>query len=314
MTRPTDDTAILLDAARWLDRARHGTADDRRAFRAWLSERPEHVAAMDLVERAWRQAPEAARQAGLQARPRRGRRMTMPRWSLPILAPALGTVLAGICGLLLWNGSVRDQRIAAPAHGVAVATLADGTRVWLTAGSAVRMHITPIDRAVSLTGEAVFDVRHDWRPFAVTAGEVRVVDHGTLFSVANRGARTEIVLARGAVEVQDRRSTRALATPTPGQQVAVTGGTATVTAIDADAALSWRAGRVVADDLPLSAVAARFGELGGPRITIADARLRTLRVYGTYSAKDAAAFLTALESLYPIVWQRVGDGYEVRRR
>lgn len=314
MMGATDDAAILLQAARWLDRARHGSADDRRAFRAWLGERPEHVVAMDLVERAWRQAPDAVRSAGLTATPRRQRHAAMPRWSFPVLGGALGTALAGFCGLLLWNASVRDQRIAAPARGVAVATLADGTRVWLTAGSAVRVHVTPIGRAVSLTGEAVFDVRHEWRSFAVTAGDVRVVDRGTLFSVANRGTRTETVLARGAVEVRDRGSNRALATPAPGQRVEVANGTATVTSIDADAALSWRAGRIVADDLPLSAVAARFGELGGPRITIADARLRTLRVYGSYSVKDAAAFLTALESLYPIVWQRVGDGYEVRRR
>ena len=53
MSTPSpQESALLAQAAQWLERARHGSEADRAAFRAWLQERPEHVAAMDLVERA----------------------------------------------------------------------------------------------------------------------------------------------------------------------------------------------------------------------------------------------------------------------
>lgn len=309
-----DDTRILHEAAQWLDRARHGSATDRRAFRDWLEERPEHVAAMELVERAWRQAPAAARQAGLQVRATASRGPDRSGWAWRAPGFALGAALAAVGGLVFWNQAVQDQQVTAPAHGVAVATLVDGTRVWLTAGSAVKVHVTPLGRAVTLTGEGGFDVRHQWRPFTVTAGDVQVVDRGTLFSVARAGAQVDVVLARGAVEVKDRGTGAVLATPSPGQKVAVAHGRTTLSTVDPDAAMAWREGRIVAEDMPLSAVAARFEALGGPHIAIRDARLRRIGVSGTYSARDAVAFLTAMQALYPIVWRRVGDGYEVRHR
>lgn len=312
--RDQDDTRILQEAAQWLERARRGSATDRRAFRAWLEERPEHVVAMDLVERAWRQAPAAARQAGLQVRVTASRSPALSGRALRAPGVALAAALAVAGGVVFWNQAVQDQQVVAPAHGVAVATLVDGTRVWLTAGSAVKVHVSPISRVVTLTGEGGFDVRHQWRPFTVTAGDVQVVDRGTLFSVAQVGARVDVVLARGAIEVKDRGTGAVLATPSPGQKVAVANGRTTLSAVDPDAAMAWRQGRIVAEDMPLSTVAARFEALGGPHIAIRDARLRQIGVSGTYSAQDAVAFLTAMQALYPIVWRRVGDGYEVRHR
>lgn len=313
-THGHDDMRILQEAAQWLDRARRGSAADRHAFRNWLEECPEHAAAMELVEHAWRQAPAAARQAGLQVRARASRGSARTGRALRVPGFALGAALAAFGGLLVWNQAVQDQQVIAPPHGIAVATLVDGTRVWLTAGSTLKVHVTPIGRAAMLTGEGGFDVHHQWRPFTVSAGDVQVVDRGTLFSIARQGAQVDVILARGAVEVQDRGSGTVLATPSPGQKVVVANGRTTLSSVDPDAAMAWREGRIIADDMPLSAIAARFEALGGPHIAIRDAKLGKISVSGTYSAKDAVPFLTALQALYPIVWRRVGDGYEVRHR
>lgn len=313
MTPDAGESQILADAACWLERVRTGNAADHRAFHAWLQERPEHVAAMDLVERAWRQAPAAAGSAGLRARARPAPRVAlpaMPSWSWP----ALGTAMAVACAALMWTGSTHDQRITAGPDGVRVATLVDGSRVWLTPGSSVALHTTLLDRSVALQGEALFDVQHERRSFAVTAGDVRVIDRGTLFSVAQRDQRTSVILARGAIDIEDRQSGATIAQPHPGQQVAIDGAGAVVSAIDASAALSWREGRLVAENMPLSAVAARFEQLGGSRIRIVDPSIASLRVYGTYRPDDATRFLDAMAALYPIAWRRTGDGYEVRRR
>lgn len=310
MASGNDDQRILEEAAQWFERVRHGSEADRRAFRAWLEARPEHVAAMDLVERVARRAPAAARAAGLHVAAPPRPAFTLPRWSWP----ALGTALAGICAVVAWTHGTHDQRIVAPGDRMTVASLADGSRVWLTAGSAVSVHVTPIARTAVLTGEASFDVRHGWRPFTVSAGRVQVVDRGTLFSVARQGDRVTVILAHGAVDINDRKSGTTIATPRPGQQVVIDRASAVVSSVDADGALAWRTGRIVASDLPFGTVAARFAQLGGARIRVATPAIASLRVYGTYRAGDAEPFLRAMQALHPIRWRRTKDGYEVSGR
>ena len=65
-------------------------------------------------------------------------------------------------------------------------TLADGSQVNLSGGSAIGVDITSEERRVRLlSGEAFFDVAHDAaRPFTVEAGEARIVVLGTAFDVA----------------------------------------------------------------------------------------------------------------------------------
>ena len=301
---------MIDEAVRWMSRMRAGTDADRRAFRAWLDERPEHIAAMDLVERAWRTAPEAAQRARLAPPPRAQTRFTAPRWTVPAMASAAFAALL----VLVWTGTVHEQVVVAPVNDTRRAVLDDGTRIWLAAGGRIAMRSTLLARDVTLDGEAVFDVRHDRRPFAVTAGAIRVVDRGTVFSVDRRSGGTKIVLARGSIAVEDRASGETIATPRPGQEVDVRSGEATLSPVDADAALAWRDGRIVARDMPLAAVAQRFGELGGPPIRIVDPAIGAIRVYGIYRVGQAEQFLDAIAALHPVMWQRVEDGYEVRAR
>lgn len=319
MSTPSpQESALLAQAAQWLERARHGSEADRAAFRAWLQERPEHVAAMDLVERAWRAAPRAAQARGLKARAPAAVAQGHVRSRWRLAGPALGLACAGACAGLAavaaWTMTVDEQRLAAPADRMASFALADGSRVWLTPGSAVTMRATLLDRAVRLQGEGTFDVRHERRPFAVTAGDVRVVDRGTLFSVARRDGQTAVILARGAIDIEDSRSGAMIASPHPGQQVALAGDTATISDVDATAALAWREGRLVVQDQPLSTVAARLAQLSGTPIALRDPAIGTLRVYGTYRIGDAAQFLDAVAALYPVAWRRTERGYEVYRR
>ncbi|NKJ42262.1 FecR domain-containing protein [Novosphingobium sp. SG720] len=308
------ESALLAQAAQWLERARSGSEEDRIAFRAWLRERPEHLAAMDLVERAWRGAPRAAAAKGLHARGAAAAPASQSRLRWQIAVPVLGTALAALAAVAVWTLNLQEQHLAAPADRTASFALADGSRVWLTPGSAVTLRATLLDRSVRLDGEGTFDVKHERRPFAVTAGEVRVVDRGTLFSVARRDGQTAVILARGAIDIEDSRNGTLIATPRPGQQVSLAGDTATIAPVDADAALAWREGRLVVEDQPLAAVAARLAQLSGMPIVLHDPTIGALHVYGTYRIGDVPQFLDALGALYPVAWRRTEQGYEVFRR
>lgn len=64
--------------------------------------------------------------------------------------------------------------------------LADGTKVWINAGSSLKFPVEFVDsiREVQLIGEAYFDVSHNGKPFIVKTGETKVRVLGTEFNVS----------------------------------------------------------------------------------------------------------------------------------
>jgi len=84
--------------------------------------------------------------------------------------------------------------------------LADGTKVWLNAGSTLKYanNFSKENRAVQIEGEAFFDVTHDsLHPFIVKASSVNLTVLGTAFNIrAYRDENTiETTLVRGKVEI-----------------------------------------------------------------------------------------------------------------
>lgn len=85
-------------------------------------------------------------------------------------------------------------------------TLADGTVIWLNAGSklAFPSAFTKSKREVYLEGEACFQVAHDeQKPFTVRTGELEIKVHGTLFNVSAYPDQenVETVLINGSVSL-----------------------------------------------------------------------------------------------------------------
>lgn len=317
--KPVDDDALLEQAAMWLTRARAGMEEaERAAFLNWLRERPEHAAAADLVSRAWGAAPAAARHGGFAAsagfadEPELGReRAAVRRRNLGWGGLALGSAAAA--ALALWFVQPESASFATAQDRREVA-LVDGTHVWLAPNTRLSTRIGPFERQVTLEhGEAVFDVDHQWRGFAVDARDVSVVDKGTLFTVRNRPDRpVAVVLARGALEV--RQGNAMLAAPRPGEKVEVVHGQAQVQPVDADGALAWREGRLVFSGCSLEEALAAFADQGAPRVVLSDPALANLRVSGAYAVADLESFLSALSSIHPVRWTRTAKGYEIEPR
>lgn len=87
-----------------------------------------------------------------------------------------------------------------------VITLSDHTRIWLNAGSQLRVDDSygKENRKVYLSGEALFDVIHDESlPFIVYTDKYEVKDLGTVFNVkAYPDEESETSLIRGKVEIK----------------------------------------------------------------------------------------------------------------
>ena len=84
-------------------------------------------------------------------------------------------------------------------------SLADGSKVWLNAGSSLRFPVSFTDstRHVFLEGEAYFQVTHNGKPFIVTSGAMDVRVLGTSFNVLAYPDEQQLVttLVEGSVRI-----------------------------------------------------------------------------------------------------------------
>lgn len=314
---PGDET-VLETAAHWLERARAGmSAAERIAFRHWLEERPEHAAAADMVARAWAAVPAAAALGGFTRMPSEERYARPATLALPrrSLAWGGGFVAAALSAFaLFWFGQPVPTNYATGAGERRMVALADGSRAWLAPGTRMTARIGWWSRGTTIeTGEAVFDVVHQLRGFSVEAGPITVVDRGTVFAVRLREGPPRVILARGAVAIQDRGSGALIAEPAPGEAVEVVHGRSITRTVDAEGALAWREGRLNFANTPLRDAILAFRDQGYA-LHLADPALGALRISGAYAIDDVESFLNALSSIHPVRWTRAADGYTIAAR
>ncbi|KAA2241726.1 FecR family protein [Chitinophaga agrisoli] len=150
------------------------------------------------------------------------------------------------------NADVSYNTLTTPRGGQFQLTLPDGTKVWLNAASSLTFPVafTGRERAVTLTGEAYFEVVHNAAmPFKVHVEGMEVADLGTRFNIMAYHDENAIktTLIEGAVGVSDGRKEALLK---PGQQAVLdkrsTAGLK-VQAADIDQAIAWKNGEFFFD-------------------------------------------------------------------
>jgi ferric-dicitrate binding protein FerR (iron transport regulator) len=124
-------------------------------------------------------------------------------------------------------------------------TLADGSRVWLNAGSSITYPVVFIEneRTVVITGEAYFEVAPDKiKPFKVTKGQVQVEVLGTHFNVNayDDEKNIKVTLLEGAVRLKTNQENQVLK---PGEQAQVSGTISIFKNVDVEAVMAWKDGR-----------------------------------------------------------------------
>lgn len=177
------------------------------------------------------------------------------------------------------------------------------------------------DRRIIAVGTQ-FDVRLDTRSVQVTLieGKVRVVE-----GEASAGSN-EILLTPGkqlVAKLQNSRSRRARTEgeggaddPARAAGSALRDGSAQppeaeysdiVRDVDVAKVTGWQSGRVFLEDLSLEDAVAEMNKYSSTQIRLGDPSLAGLRVNGMFMAGAQQAFVTALESYFPIVAERRGE-------
>ncbi len=173
--------------------------------------------------------------------------------------------------------TVRKLKVEVPDGRRFRLALADGSQVWLNAGSTFEYPASfeqASERRVRIEGEAYFEIRRDTcRPFCVelSGGEcIRVL--GTSFNVnayAESG-RCVTTLATGRISYAAPGKDEVMLKP--NQQVSSNSltGTVEVCAVDASAFSAWKEGWLWFENESLPALAERLGRVYGIRVEVAE--------------------------------------------
>lgn len=144
------------------------------------------------------------------------------------------------------NERVEYHTIWVPRGGEYNLQLADGSKVYLNAGSSLRypVRFAGKRREVVLSGEGYFEVAKDTvRPFVVKAGEIDVRVLGTAFNVNAYPERGTVAttLVEGSVQVNYKAGQQVIR---PGMQLVYDkqNGKAEVSAVDTEMYTSWKDG------------------------------------------------------------------------
>ncbi|MES1199973.1 MAG: FecR domain-containing protein [Pseudomonadota bacterium] len=324
-------------AATWIAKELRGklSVSNRAERDKWLSAHEDHAEAYAQARAAYDAAADAAshpdilamRDAALQASApkRKGR-------SVWIITGAAAAIAA--CALLafgMFGGRPPVAILSAPeaalpdnANTVAsagsmrahystrigerlTATLDDGSVVTLNTNSELRIRYSKQTRRVELVrGQALFKVAHcaDW-PFIVAAKGQAVRALGTEFEVRLDGPAFEVVLVQGRVAVGDARDIEAgrlddASELEAGERLIAAGSIKQIFPIDAEAATSWRWGRVSFTQTPLPQAIAEMNRYRTAPLIIADPRVAAMNLSGTYRTADAMTFEQTLAGAVPV--------------
>ncbi len=260
---------IETQALLWRLRLRYPDAESQRAFEAWLGEDARHAAAYDAS---------AAREPAVDLQ------------SLATTEDAAWTAQNGRRATVLWGGGIGLAAIAALVlvfvmpqiradpyevatgpGGQRIVALDAGTRITLAGGTRMRFDHNDARTATLLTGQALFQVRHDaTHPFAVDVAGRIIEDVGTVFDVSSTDGDVRVAVSEGSVIYNPDREAVTLH---PGEGVVDAASSTTLRLVSTPVASvgGWRNGQFVYAGDPLGTVAADLARALGVRITVAPA-------------------------------------------
>lgn len=161
--------------------------------------------------------------------------------------------------------------------------LPDSTQVWLNAGSTLEYpeHFSKLNREVTLSGEAYFDVKHAAEhPFLIHTGHILTTVLGTAFNINAYPERTNVTVSVSRGKVKVSRGNKLVATLLKGQQVNVSDKDSTVARknIEINTVAGWQQGNLVYDDEPLQDIIADLQRVYSADIRVSNINIRQLKI------------------------------------
>ncbi|HFX0594578.1 TPA: FecR family protein, partial [Pseudomonas aeruginosa] len=197
--------------------------------------------------------------------------------------------------------------------------LEDGSQVEMNTDSALDVRYDAGQRLLRLYRGEIYlrtaaDRREPPRPFLVRTEQGLMRALGTAFSVRREGAETVLAVYEGAVQVRPEGAASAAdgRVIEAGQRVRFDRQRIGPVESASEAALAWRQGLLVADDMPLRQWAGELMRYGGESIEC-EPSLDALRVSGTFPIDDLPLALAMLAQTHGLRLVHQGRRVLIRR-
>ncbi|AZD09428.1 Putative transmembrane sensor [Pseudomonas chlororaphis] len=308
MNSPSIDPHILGEAADWLVQLHSGTATaaDRQAIEQWRSRSAAHAQAWLRAEAIlgdFRNVPaEIARQTLHRADRASGlsRRQTLTRLGLLLMAGPLGLAAQH----LPWEQWNADQRTAIGEQKNL--QLPDGSSLLLNTDSSLNIAFSPDERRVRLlSGEVLISTAQDLaaRPFIVETPQGTARALGTRFCVRINGARSQVSVLEGAVELRPQYLGLGVPLNAGERQSFKLNRLDAVEPFDSNT-LAWDKGLLLANNMRLDDLLAELGRYR-PGVLRCASAVAAVRVSGAFSLRDTDASLRLLNDSLPLKISRL---------
>lgn len=234
-----------------------------------------------------------------------------PRWAIASIALVVLFVLSRWAA---FDGAPELQTAHAPFGERVQFTLADGSRVELNAGSALRYptKFSKEARRVELTGEAFFEVQRGATPFEITTPHASVRVLGTSFNVRTWERATTVFVQTGKVSVRSNHTNGSAALLLePGQAARCDTLRAPLRLEMTNDAFAWREGKLVFQRRPLAEVLHELQRHFNVRIQ-AEPALLTHTVTATFANEPLPTVLEALAAAIDARCEREAEAYWLR--
>jgi transmembrane sensor len=221
-----------------------------------------------------------------------GQSRTLSLWFYRVASVAALLVMLGI-GWYLGNSDNTENKtlceISTPKGHISKCILADGSEVWLNAGSTLRYEpsLRGKTRAVELDGEAYFKVSKDKdRPFVVNTKFAQVKVLGTVFNMKaySTDDHVETTLAEGSVEFKLTGNLSKSVELKPGELVVFQKSEQILTTSKVDIYLytAWKDGKYVFKDAELKDIIDELERLYDVKFHVQNDSLLHIRFRGMF--------------------------------
>lgn len=271
----------------------------------WRASDPHHAEAAFVAQQLW-DGSDGSALRGEIALPRRHDPLARRR-AMQLLGVAGMAALTAGGTRWWWHQATFEMALASERGELRDQMLPDGTELNLAARTRLAVTFFRDRREVRLSGgEARFSVQPDAsRPFTVLTDWGRVQVLGTVFTVRAHARGMQVAVAQGRVGVwpagQDADTVPPL-TLGAGEGVRSDGGVLGLRQpVPAEAVGAWRRGWLVFDDTPLPEVLDRWNDYLPQLLRLGpQAKLRTLRLSGSFPVRQPQAFLRGLPDMLPV--------------
>jgi ferric-dicitrate binding protein FerR (iron transport regulator) len=189
-------------------------------------------------------------------------------------------------------------------------SLPDGTTGWLNSNSSIRYDMNfNVDRQVTITGEAFFDVFKDKRrPFIVNTNDVSLKVLGTRFNITSYedDKNVEVVLEEGELVFNGKEKQKSF-TMKPNDLLIYnkTLMNFSTEVVQPQKYLSWTAGKLVFRNDPLDVIASRLSRWYNIDVEIKGSVTEDLRLRATFVDEDVEEVLDLLKRSLPVDYKIV---------